>query len=455
MPLSRRAFLASSALLAGAGATASAAGPEPAGGFRLADLRGTIDATELGVLPGAVDDQSRKLQAAIDTAADRNRPLYLPPGNYRVSNLRLPTGALLSGIPGATVLSYGGEGHLLFGEGIDRVALDGLVLDGANRTLGDYAPGLVHFSTAGRLSIANCEIRGSTKSALVLDRVAGRITANRLVGAAEAGIHANESAGLEIVSNSVSDCADNGILVWRWQAGEDGTIVTNNRIARIGNRSGGSGQYGNGVNVFRAGSVIVSNNRISDCTYSAVRVNAGSNVQVMANNCSRLGEIAVFVEFAYDGAVVANNVIADAASGISMTNLREGGRLAACTGNMVRDLNRRLGEENGGIGIATEGDTAITGNVVDDAGLVGLLIGWGPYLRNVAANGNVIRKAPIGIGVSVADGAGAAAITGNVISDVEKGAILAMEWQKIVSGDLAGGGADAYPQLTISGNHAG
>ncbi|MCC2113285.1 MAG: TIGR03808 family TAT-translocated repetitive protein, partial [Hyphomicrobiales bacterium] len=393
--------------------------------------------------------------AAIFTVPGRNRPLFLPPGTYLVSNLRLPFGAPLSVIPGATVLSYGGEGHLLFGEGVDRVALEGLVLDGANRTLGDYTPGLVHFSTAGRLLIQDCEIRGSTKSALVLDRVAGRVTANRLVGAAEAGIHANESAGLEISSNTVSDCADNGILVWRWQAGEDGTIVTNNRIERIGNRSGGSGQYGNGVNVFRAGSVIVSGNRISDCAYSAVRINAAANTQIMANNCSRLGEIAIFVEFAYDGAVVANNVIADAASGISMTNLREGGRLAACTGNLVRNLNRRPGEENGGVGIAAEADTAITGNVVDDAGLVGLLLGWGPYLRNVSANGNVIRRAGIGIGVSVADGAGTAAITGNIISDVEKGAILAMEWQKIVSGDLIGGGAEAYPHLTIAANSAG
>ena len=37
-------------------------------------------------------------------------------------------------------------------------------------------------------------------------------------------------------------------------------------------------------------------------------------------------------------------------------------------------------------------------------------IGWGAYLRNVVATGNVIRKAGTGIAVTVVEGAGSAVI---------------------------------------------
>ena len=83
------------------------------------------------------------------------------------------------------------------------------------------------------------------------------------------------------------DCGDNAILVWRSAVGEDGTIITANRIERITAKSGGSGQNGNGINVFRAGSVMVSNNRITDCAFSAIRSNSGSNCQMIGNSCAR------------------------------------------------------------------------------------------------------------------------------------------------------------------------
>ena len=79
----------------------------------------------------------------------------------------------------------------------------------------------------------------------------------------------------------------------------------------------GSGQNGNGVNVFRAGSVIVSNIRIADCAFSAIRSNSGSNCQMIGNSCARLGEVALYAAFAFEGAVIANNIVDKAAMGIS------------------------------------------------------------------------------------------------------------------------------------------
>ena len=125
----------------------------------------------------------------------------------------------------------------------------------------------------------------------------------------QAAIRSVDAAGLEIAHNDIADCGNNGIQVWRSEAGEDGSTVTANRIVRIRADGGGSGENGNGVNVFRAGSVLVSGNRITDCAYSAVRGNASSDIQIIANSCARLGEVAIYAEFGFEGALIANNLV--------------------------------------------------------------------------------------------------------------------------------------------------
>src|SRR5690606_12330312 len=128
-----------------------------------------------------------------------------------------------------------------------------------------------------------------------------------------------------IVGNTVADCGNGGILVHRWEKGEDGTIVTGNRIERISAAHGGTGQFGNGINVYRAGNVIVADNRIADCAFSAIRSNSGSNVQITGNNCARSGETAIYSEFAFEGAIISSNIVDGAANGISIVNFNEGG----------------------------------------------------------------------------------------------------------------------------------
>ena len=88
------------------------------------------------------------------------------------------------------------------------------------------------------------------------------------------------------------------------------------------------------MNVFRAANVLVQGNRISDCAFSAVRANSASNCQIIANRCTRIGEVALYAEFAFEGALIANNLVDGAAMGISVTNfMPEGGRLAVVQGN--------------------------------------------------------------------------------------------------------------------------
>lgn len=201
---------------------------------------------------------------------------------------------------------------------------------------------------------------------------------------------------------------------------------------------------------------MIANNRISDCALSAIRDNAGSNCQIVANNASRSGEVAIFVEFGFSGAVVADNVIDRASDGISVTNYNEGGRLAAVTGNIVRNLyrdgRRAPGEPTAlGRGIAVEADTVVAHNVVENAPSAGLWLGYGRYLRGVIASANIVRGGEYGIAVSVVEGAGSAIIRGNLLSGNTVAAIAGFDHDEAVTADLAVTGAGDHPHLSVSG----
>ncbi len=203
--------------------------------------------------------------------------------------------------------------------------------------------------------------------------------------------------------------------------------------------------------------MIVRGNRIRNCAFSAVRANSASNIQIVGNSVSDVREVALYSEFAFEGAVIANNTVDGAALGVSVTNFNQGGRLAVVQGNLLRNLlpKRPAGtdpNDGAGIGIYVEADTAVTGNVVENAPSVGIKLGWGRHLRDVTVTGNVVRDADIGIAVSVVDGAGMAVISDNLIAGTRRGAILGMDYKKVVTGDLARDDAKRYAQLAISGN---
>ncbi len=174
------------------------------------------------------------------------------------------------------------------------------------------------------LTIDNCQIVGSGKNGVALERSGGRIERSEISGSADSGIYSVEGTGLQITANTVSDCANGGILVHRWQPADDGTIVSANRVSRIAARNGGTGQYGNGINVYQAHGVVVASNRIADCAFTAVRANGSDNVQIVGNNCTRLGEVGIYSEFVFLGAVIANNVVDTAATGVSIANFLDG-----------------------------------------------------------------------------------------------------------------------------------
>jgi hypothetical protein len=73
----------------------------------------------------------------------------------------------------------------------------------------------------------------------------------------------------------------------------------------------------------------------------------------------------------------------------------------------------------------------------------------------VAVTGNVVRKAGIGIAVSVVPGAGSTLIAANVVSQCPRGAIVGMDHARAVTGDLAREGATRHAHLSIADNRAG
>jgi uncharacterized secreted repeat protein (TIGR03808 family) len=455
--LNRRRFLAAASFSVPAAAIAPVAATAGSiDGVLTASMRGSIDVTELGIRPGAFDDQSRAFAKILQQAADRDMPLFVPPGIYIVSNLTLPPRIRLSGAAGASRIIYGGDGHLMVAEDAEHIELSGIVFDGANRWLRDDVQGLLDFRRARHVAIDNCQVVGSGKNGIALERAGGRIERTEISGAAEAGIYSVEASGLQIAGNTVSDCANGGILVHRWQPAQDATIVSGNRVSRISARNGGTGQFGNGINLFRANNVIVTNNIVSDCAFSAIRANSASNMQIANNTCTGSGETAIYSEFAFEGAVISGNLVDGAANGISIVNFNEGGRLAVCSGNIVRNLSTegpyKADPPGFGVGITVEADCSVTGNVVESAPRYGMHIGWGEFMRNVVATGNVIRKAGTGIAVSVAEGTGAAVISDNLIDGAANGAIVGYRWTKPATGDLALDGAGAFANLTIERN---
>ncbi len=218
------------------------------------------------------------------------------------------------------------------------------------------------------------------------------------------------------------------------------TIVANNRISHVDYTDGGTGQNGNGVIIFRAGRVIVEANRISDCAFSAVRNNSGAGIHIVNNSISRMGEVAIYCEFAYEGAVVSGNIIEDTGLGISITNFDYKGRLCTVANNVIRRCKGPGAlAETSGTGIHTEGDALITGNVVEETRDSGLSLGWGPHSRTLMATGNIVRDARIGIRFSMTEGADKVLIANNRVTGAREVSIGGYDHDDPVTGDIAKG----------------
>lgn len=406
------------AILAGAGALLPG----------LAHGQSALDAATLGVVGDSEANQGPALQAALDQAATSGQSLRLPAGTIRINGLELPGNLLVEGVPGRTEIVVAADGQGLHVSDKGSLVLRDIGFSGGNDTLS--------IANSDAITLERCSFRNAAVGVSITDSDV-TISYCTFTEIGDAAVHSMDSRGLLITGNRITHCGNAGIRIWRSESGSDGSIITGNRIASIDWRGGGNGQNGNGINVFKADDVIIADNHIADCAFTAVRLNGTNNTQISGNLCRNSGEVAIFSEFEFSGSVIANNIVDGAATGISITNLDVGGHLAVCTGNIVRNIApvSAVNPDTIPIGIFAEADTAITGNTVTNVPGVAIMAGYGTFLRNVLISDNVVSESRFGIGVSVVDGAGSITIGSNMVAAREH-EIVGMAWQEVVETDL-------------------
>jgi uncharacterized secreted repeat protein (TIGR03808 family) len=239
--------------------------------------------TDFGIVPGAVADQSKAVQAALDAAHEQGRPLLLPAGHIFVRNLEFPGAIRVLGQPGATMLvawldNPVGKASLANDLSLESVGFSGS--PGGARS----EHGLLAIESSVGVRVSNCQFLIAATSGLLVQDSAATIedcTFDQL----DVAIFSRNSRGLTIRGNRIGKCGNGGILLWRDQPGPDGSIVTGNHIAHVLAGDGGNGQNGNGINIFRADRVVIADNVVSDVeTGIAVSVAAGVGPVRVAGN---------------------------------------------------------------------------------------------------------------------------------------------------------------------------
>src|SRR5207248_1386030 len=142
------------------------------------------------------------------------------PGTYRVSGLTLPPGTQIVGMAGATRLVANRAKPIFSAPRASDVQLSGIAFDGGGQPLPDNL-GLVTLVGGERVRVLDCEFIGAGGFGLRLDRIGGEVTGCSVVGAADVAIFSLDARGLVIARNQIRRAGNNGIQVWRREAGDD------------------------------------------------------------------------------------------------------------------------------------------------------------------------------------------------------------------------------------------
>ena len=430
-----------------AGFASALAAPAIIGRAAAADF---VNPFDFGLKSDMEDDQTAAIQAAIDDAANFGKDVLFPSGEFYVTNLRFHGNTRYIGSSGGTYLRSWQDGPVASAGTGAHMVIDGI-------TFGGGAGGATIFLLEETENATFRDCGFDNGGVAIEGRYASATIENCRFGyQRDAAIHSvDSSAGMFIRGNRISNSGNAGIRIWREEAGRDSSIISGNTISHVDWNEGGNGQNGNGVNIFQADDVIVTDNIISDCAFTAVRVNAGRNTQIRGNTCLNSGEVAIFSEFGFSGSVIADNIIDGAATGIDITNFDSGGHLATCTGNIVRNItaSSAVNPDTRPVGIYAEAETVVSNNTIEGVPGIGIVAGYGTFLRNVVISDNVLYGVNIGIGVSVVrdPSPGAVKISGNLIDDPLDLGIVGLEWDKIVSEDLVRDAAN-YPHVTLADN---
>lgn len=462
MTVSRRCFAwaASAALLA-----AAVGGRSAQASTRIIRARGkkatppasSVNAADHGLVSGS-SDQTAHLQAAIDAAQARKLPLFIPAGVFKIRTLEITAPLEIYSVAGGTRLEGYGQGPSIHvaptaaGDRFGPVSIRNLTMDGHGLAFPEESyGGLIRAAEIDGLTIEGCTLRNSAAQGLYLDRTFGWVRDNIIDSARDCGLCVSNAAtgGVVIDANKVSRSGNTGIRVMRDALETDRSAIINNTVSATKAVSGGNGANGNGINVYRAGNVTISGNKVSDSAFSAIRLNASSGSQVIGNYCHSSYEVALYVEAPgagepFLGGVVAGNIIDDCGTGISIANTNNGGRRVVVSGNQITHaVNRTVTYPGGsyqtfGRGIEADGDVIVTHNQLESIADWGILAhasnyGAGRAKMMVLITDNMIKTCGGGIAFDRDDAAyGRILIGGNMIdaftTTAKYAAIVPVDW---------------------------
>jgi uncharacterized secreted repeat protein (TIGR03808 family) len=417
----------------------------------------SLNAADYGLVSSA-SDQTAHLQAAIDAAQVRKLPLFIPAGIFKIRALRITAPVEIYCAPDGAVLEGYGQGPSIHvapttaGHRFGPVSIRGLTMDGQGQAFpeGPYG-GLIKTREIDRLTVEGCTLRNSAAQAIYLDRTAGWIRDNIVESARDCGVCSSNAAtnGVIIDANNISNSGNTGIRLTRDRLETDRSSIINNTVSVTTAAAGGNGANGNGINVYRAGNVTISGNKISDSAFSAIRLNASSGSQVIGNYCFSSREVALYVEAPGEGepflgGVVADNIIDDCGTGISIANTNNGGRRVVVSGNQITHaVNRTVTYPGGsyqtfGRGIEADGDVIVTHNQLESIADWGILAhasnyGVGKATMMVLITDNMIKTCGGGIAFHNEDFTyGRIMIGGNMIdaftTTAQYAAIVPVDW---------------------------
>ena len=413
-----------------------------------------LDVGSLNLDPGSSADQSAALQDAMLRAATERRPLELPAGTFFVQNLQVPSNLVLRGVPGATTLAAAGAAPIARIAGSAHVRFEDLGFNSGNGGPEGEGSGLIEIEASEHVLVGNCTLTGGMGCAIAVHDATVRIEGCDITGPARAAIYALESRGLHISGNRIARCGNGGIVIRGGPNRGGNAIITGNRIVGIGARAGGNGTNGNAISIARCDDVVVADNQLLDCAYSAIRLNETGNVSVTGNLCRNCGEIAIVAEGGFAGAAISDNVIDGAAIGIVITGMEQAGHVATCSGNVVRNIRPTSADSTlQPVGIHVEAETSVVGNTIYNVEGIGIRAGRDTFLRHVVIASNTLDAVHTGIAVSVVEdpAPGPVLISGNLIGAPLDHAIIGLDGDEIVSDDLIRD-APRHPHISLTGN---
>lgn len=390
------------------------------------------------------------VQAAFNQARSNGVPLFIGPGVYQTTEIIVDStggnGGVLhvTSVPGTATLQLTSGNNLLTINGISNCKIENLTLDANNVTFSNLlsSSAVLQIDSCNNLDLSNCAILNSVACGIYAGSVYNANIHGCTIKNCSYGVSGLDSL-LVVDRNLITNCANNGVMIFTSYITGNASSVTNNKIFSI-NSGSGTGQNGNGVVVYQAGSVNVIGNTISGCQYSAIRFNSASDAVIIGNNCYSARENAIFLEAPasggwLNGGIVSGNVIDTAGGGISVSNSGAGGqgtaRSVVVSGNHISGIAKWNIPDPGyfppngnGIGISVEQTCCVSGNLVESAAGFGICAGHnGGY--DLSINGNLVLSSPVGIGYSDAPGnTGQWLISSNEVHGATSGSIISVSY---------------------------